>query len=294
MRLYEGPWPYSETDRSVPASVRLRNIGAIGATRDGHEHRFGAMSSTNLPASDGSSLPTPAFAHVYGGCAYYGHYVIRRASEAPGVVSINSILTAYSTGSQHDYMKTVAADVGIGIYDRIDLWRNPSGYLTLYKVMIAMGRWEAAARRTYSSGYEAFNRIYDESNQAVVDEMWWGMIHGCREAWRDAGYQIEVTPEELTYESPVEASEPQEPRQQQQQEVDRDPLIHGWSGWRTVITGALGALSTFLSSLFELLGFEQAQKLGEVSAQILIGLAVVFLILKFWKRFETILKGRIK
>ena len=90
------------------------------------------------------------------------------------------------------------------------------------------------------------------------------------------------------------AQHPVAPRQQQQQEVDRDPLIHGWSGWRTVITGALGALSTFLSSLFELLGFEQAQKLGEVSAQILIGLAVVFLILKFWKRFETILKGRIK
>jgi hypothetical protein len=44
MKLYTGPWAYSEYDKSVPASVRLRNIGAIGSSRDNHEARFGAPS----------------------------------------------------------------------------------------------------------------------------------------------------------------------------------------------------------------------------------------------------------
>ena len=43
MKLYTGPWAYSEYDKSVPASVRLRNIGAIGSSRDNHEARFGAF-----------------------------------------------------------------------------------------------------------------------------------------------------------------------------------------------------------------------------------------------------------
>ena len=28
------------------------------------------------------------------------------------------------------------------------------------------------------------------------------MVHGMREGWRDAGFMIEVTPQELTYQEP--------------------------------------------------------------------------------------------
>lgn len=202
MKIYTGPWAYDLHDKSVPASVRLRNIGAIGASRDNHEARFGAIDTATLPASDGSQLPTPAFNSVYGGAAYYGHYVIRRAEVKPGQTNIAAIMKAYSTGNSDTYGNTVARDAGLGMYEVIDLWGDPAGYLRLYQVMVAMGKWEAGARSSAAPGYEAFNIVYDLSDQAVIDELFWGMIHGLREAWRDDGYSIEVTPEEMTYQPP--------------------------------------------------------------------------------------------
>lgn len=199
MELNTGPWKYSEFDRGIPASVRLRNIGAIGASRDNHEARFGALGSQELPASDGSRLPTPAFRHVYGGAAYWGHYVFRRASLKPGATSIENIMQAYQTGHSGTYGDTVARDSGLGRYEVIDVWHGDHGYHKLWRVMIAMGKWEAGARNKRSPGYQAFNDVYNLSDQAVVNELFWGMVHGCREAWRDEGYTIETTPEELTY-----------------------------------------------------------------------------------------------
>ena len=285
IELYEGPWPFSEVDKRYPASVRLRNIGAIGASKDGHEYRFGALEPHDLPASDGSTLPTPAFKHVYGGAAYYGHYVMRRASISPGVTSIAAIFTAYSTGHSYGYLTTVSEDTGIGVHDKIDLWKDEHGFLKLYRIMLAMGRWEAAARKPRSPGYGAFEAVYNTANQRVVDELFYGLQHGCREAWRDAGYQLAILDTEMTY------AETQEQEPQEEQEVGQDPLIHGMSGYRTIITGTLGVISTFLASVFELLGFENAQKLGDVTAQVFIGLALLFLALKFWKRLEKLLKG---
>jgi len=288
MKLYTGPWAYSEYDKSVPASVRLRNIGAIGSSRDKHEARFGALDAQTLPASDGTDLPTPAFSSVYGGAAYFGHYVIRRAEVQPGVTTIAAIMKAYSTGHADTYGNTVVRDSGIGMYEGIDLWRDPEGYLKLYKVMISMGKWEAGARSSSAPGYEAFNIVYNLADQAVVDELYWGMTHGLREAWRDQGFTIEVTPEEMTWVAP------EEPQVVLEEEDESDPLINGVTGWRTVITGALGIFATFFTAVFDLLGMENAEKLGTVTSQIFIGLAVLFLILKFWKRIEKILKKGVK
>lgn len=288
MKLYTGPWAYSEYDKSVPASVRLRNIGAIGSSRDNHEARFGALDPHTLPASDGSDLPTPAFETIYGGAAYWGHYVIRRAEVKAGQTNIAQIMKAYSTGNSDTYGNTVARDSGLGLFEMIDLWRDPKGYHKLYRVMIAMGKWEAGARSIHAPGYEAFSIVYNLQDQAVVDELYWGMIHGLREAWRDNGYSIEVTPEEMTWVAP------EEPQAVVEEDDERDPLINGVSGWRTVITGSLGIIATFFSTIFDLLGLENAEKLGTVTAQILIGLAALFLILKFWKRAEKILKKGVK
>ena len=287
MNIYTGPWAYSEYDKSVPASVRLRNIGAIGSSRDNHEARFGALDAQTLPASDGTDLPTPAFSSVYGGAAYWGHYVMRRAEVKQGQTNIAAIMKAYSTGNADVYGNTVARDSGLGMYDMIDLWNDPQGYLKLYRVMIAMGKWEAGARSSSAPGYEAFNIVYNLSDQAVVDELYWGMVHGLREAWRDQGYTIEVTPEEMTYEAPEAPVEEDEVEQS-------DPLINGVSGWRTVISGSLGILATFFTAVFDIFGLENAEKLGSVAAQVFIALAVLFLILKFWKRFEKILKRGVK
>ena len=288
MKLYTGPWAYSEYDKSVPASVRLRNIGAIGSSRDNYEARFGAFDAQTLPASDGTDLPTPAFSSVYGGAAYWGHYVIRRAEVKPGVTTIAAIIKAYSTGHADTYGNTVVRDSGLGMYEGIDLWRDPEGYLKLYRVMLAMGKWEAGARSSSAPGYEAFNIVYNLADQAVVDELYWGMTHGLREAWRDQGFTIEVTPEEMTWVAP------EEPQVVLEEEDESDPLINGVTGWRTVITGALGIFATFFTAVFDLLGMENAEKLGTVTSQIFIGLAVLFLILKFWKRIERILKKGVK
>ena len=288
MNIYTGPWAYSEYDKKVPASVRLRNIGAIGSSRDNHEARFGALDAQTLPASDGTDLPTPAFSSVYGGAAYWGHYVIRRAEVKPGQTNISSIMKAYATGHADAYGNSVARDSGLGFYEMIDLWNDPQGYHKLYRVMIAMGKWEAGARSSYAPGYEAFNIVYNLSDQAVVDELYWGMVHGLREAWRDKGFTIEVTPEEVfVYEAP-------EPTPVEEDVEEPDPLINGVSGWRTVISGSLGILATFFTAIFDLLGLENAEKLGGVTAQVFIALAVLFLILKFWKRFERILKRGVK
>ena len=288
MQIYTGPWVFSEYDKSVPASVRLRNIGAIGSSRDNHEARFGAFDAQSLPASDGTDLPTPAFSSVYGGAAYWGHWVIRRAEIKSGVTNISQIMKKYSTGNADTYGNTVARDSGLGLYEDIDLWRDPKGYLKLYRVMVAMGKWEAGARSSSAPGYEAFSLVYNLSDQAVVDELYWGMVHGMREAWRDQGYTIEVTPEEVfIYEAPEAPVEEDE-------DEPSDPLINGLSGWRTVISGGLGILATFFSTVFEIFGLENAEKLGSVTAQVFIGLAVLFLILKFWKRVEKILKKSVK
>ena len=288
MNIYTGPRAYDINDKSVPASVRLHNPGAIGKTKDGHEYRFGAIDSATLPASDGSQLPTPAFETVYGGCAYYGHYVIRRAEIRPGQTNIAEIMKAYSTGNSDTYGNTVARDSGIGLYEMIDLWHDPEGYNKLYRVMVAMSKWEAGARSLHSKGYESWNIVYNQADQAVVDEMFWGMVHGLREAWRDKGFIIEVTPEEVFIyeapEAPVEEDEVEQP----------DPLINGLAGWRTVISGGLGILATFFTTIFEIFGLENAEKLGSVTAQVFIALAVLFLILKFYKRFEKILKRGVK
>lgn len=300
VHVYTGPWAYSEYDKSIPASVRLRNIGAIGSSRDNHEARFGALDPHTLPASDGSDLPTPAFSSIYGGAAYWGHFVIRRAqlvNKPAGVTSIASIMKAYSTGHAEAYSRSVSKDSGVGLHEPIDLWSDPQGYHKLYRVMIAMGRWEAGARSESAPGYEAFNVVYNLFDQAVVDELYWGMVHGCREAWRDQGYTIEVTPEEMTYvvssDAATSAPEPLKKKQQTNDEA-KDPLIDGVSGWRTVITGTLGIMATFFTAVFDLLGLENAEKLGGVTAQVLIGLAALFLILKFWKRVERILKRSIR
>ena len=287
MNIYTGPWAYSEYDKSVPASVRLRNIGAIGSSRDNHEARFGALDAQTLPASDGTDLPTPAFSSIYGGAAYWGHYVIRRAEVKHGQTNIAAIMKAYSTGNSDTYGNTVARDSGLGMYEMIDLWNDPQGYHKLYRVMIAMGKWEAGARSSSAPGYEAFSIVYNLSDQAVVDELYWGMVHGLREAWRDKGFTIRVTPEEMTYEAPEAPVEEDVVEQS-------DPLINGMSGWRTVISGSLGILATFFTTLFDIFGLENAEKLGSVAAQVFIAMAVLFLVLKFWKRFERILKRGVK
>lgn len=286
MDIYKGPWPFDVTDRSVPANVRLLNIGAIGSSRDGHEFRFGALPPHLLPASDGSQLPTPAFESIYGGAAYWGHYVIRRAARNNAIITIEQIMEAYSTGHSDSYARTICDDTGIGYNQEINLWTDPDGYRKLYHIMLAMGRWEAGARKPHSPGYPAFQAVYDTSKQWVVDELFYGMLHGMQEAWRDNGLMITAKDPPKRQEEPEQSEQPQQAAQ--------DPLIHGFSGYRTVITGALGIFTTFLSSVFDLLGLENAEKLGQVSAQILIGLAAVFLLLKFWKRFESILqKGKL-
>lgn len=211
MELYTGPWPFDEFDKSAPASVRLRNIGAIGASRKAHEKRFGAVSAQELPASDGSKLPTPCFPHVYGGAAYWGHFVIRRASKTLGTTSIKAIMEAYATGNSTEYETAVSKDTKLAKKERIDVLNDPEGYLKLYRIMIAMGRWEAGARSKGGPGYDAFEAVYDLSDPRVQGELWHGMVHGCREAFRDQGLRITPTPEELTYTPPPKA--PVEPPQ---------------------------------------------------------------------------------
>ena len=204
MDLYTGPWAYSVHDKTVPASVRLRNIGAIGSSKGKHERRFGALSAQDLPASDGTILPTPAFAHVYGGAAYWGHYVIRRAFDERGFTSIAMIMDAYATGHSATYKKTISRDVNINSEEQILLFEDEQAYHKLYRIMIAMGRWEAGARHPSAPGYEAFHIVYNLDDQLVVDELFWGMVHGIREGLRDRGYKIKKTREELGYVAPEE------------------------------------------------------------------------------------------
>ena len=293
MNIYTGPRAYRINDKSVPASVRLYNPGAIGKTKDGHEHRFGALASANLPASDGSQLPTPAFDTVYGGCAYFGHYIIRRAEVKPGQISISSIMKAYSTGHSDVYGNTVARDTGIGLYEPVDLWHDPDGYHKAYKIMLSMGRWEAGARSSSAPGYEAFNRVYNQQDQAVIDEMYWGLVHGMREAWRDKGYTIERTPEEWGYVAP---EEPQDvPVEEDEERIDptKDPLLDFFSGYKTLVTGTLAFISAFFTNIFDTLGLAEAEKYGTLAMQAFLILAAVFLAVKFWKRLEAMLARRV-
>jgi len=112
------------------------------------------------------------------------------------------ILKAYSTGNAPDYAVAVATDAGVDRNERINLWRDTHGFNKPFRVMIAMGRWEAGARSKYGPGYDAFEIMYDPDDPKVTDELFWGMVHGCREAWRDQGYGIDKTPEEMTFVPP--------------------------------------------------------------------------------------------
>lgn len=206
MNPYTGPWAYSVFDRSVPASVRLRNIGAIGSSRDNHEKRFGALTAQDLPASDGSTLPTPAFAHVYGGAAYWGHYVIRQAFDERGYTTITMIMDAYATGNAAVYKKTISRDTNIHSEEQLLLFYDREVYHKLYRIMLAMGRWEAGARSPEAPGYEAFSVVYNLEDPTVVNELYFGLVHGIREGLRDRGYNIKKTKEELGY---ATAEEPQ-------------------------------------------------------------------------------------
>jgi hypothetical protein len=118
------------------------------------------------------------------------------------------------------------------------------------------------------------------------------MVHGLREAWRDKGFTIEATPEEVfIHEAPTVEAPLETPSEEAE---EKDPLINGLSGWRTVISGGLGILATFFTTVFDIFGLENAEKLGSVTAQVFIALAVLFLILKFYKRFEKMLKRGVK
>ena len=130
-----------------------------------------ALPPTLLPASDGSQLPTPAFDSVYGGAAYWGHYVVRRASVDVCQTSVAHIIKAYSTGNATDYAVAVATDAGVDRNERINLWRDTHGFNKLFRVMIAMGRWEAGARSKYGPGYDAFESMYDPDAAKVTDEL---------------------------------------------------------------------------------------------------------------------------
>ena len=295
LQLYTGPWIYDLDDKSVPASVRLRNLGAIGSTRDNHEARFGALASQELPASDGSQLPTPAFSTIYGGAAFWGHWVIRRAEIKPGVTNIANILKKYSTGNSDVYANTVARDSGLGMYEDIDLWRDPRGYHKLYDVMIAMSKWEAGARSSSAPGYEAYHNVYNLSDQSVVDELYWGLVHGLREGWRDAGYVIEATPEEpWVYETPkIPVEEVKETKQVSSVSPEKDPLLDFFSGYKTIFSGIFAFISGFFMTLFDTLGFPEAEKYASLATQTFLILVVVFLIVKFWKRFEKMVKRRL-
>lgn len=273
--------PYSQNDKSVPASVRLYNIGAIGGSRAKHEKRFGAIDSTKLPGSDGNPLSTPCFTTIYGGGAYFGHYVVRRAyfenrDDMSWSVTLRDIFNKYATGDSDTYMNTVSEDTGIGVDEPIDFLgaKDDRGPAKLYWVMLAMGRWEANARKETSKGYDAFQKVYLET-QDLTDELWYGMRHGVWEAVRDAGYSIEPqeteysfdangkpltktwippqntsrTPENARVGGVKEHSTTTKGKTKLEEIVEKDAAISGkLSGSRSMLTGGLALLGNWISS----------------------------------------------
>ena len=164
-------------DTSIPASVRSYNIGAIGARADNAQDKFGAFDSINLPASDGSTLSTPAFRTRAGGAAYYGHWVKNQATDEQGNTSIDQIIRAYGTGNPDDYLNYVSQSTGISPSEPINI-NTSAGQDKLLDVMLAQGRWEAGATREGSPGFDSFNQTYDLSNPLVGDELLSGLYAG--------------------------------------------------------------------------------------------------------------------
>ena len=164
-------------DTSIPASVRSYNIGAIGARADNAQDRFGAFDSIDLPASDGSTLSTPAFRTRAGGAAYYGHWVKNQATDEQGNTSIDQIIRAYGTGNPDDYLNYVSQSTGISPSEPINI-NTSAGQDKLLDVMLAQGRWEAGATREGSPGFDSFNQTYDLSNPLVGDELLSGLYAG--------------------------------------------------------------------------------------------------------------------
>ena len=164
-------------DTSIPASVRSYNIAAIGARSDNAQDRFGAFDSIDLPASDGSTLSTPAFRTRAGGAAYYGHWVKNQATDEQGNTSIGQIIRAYGTGNPDDYLNYVSQSTGISPSEPINI-NTSAGQDKLFDVMLAQGRWEAGATREGSPGFDSFNQTYDLSNPLVGDELLSGLYAG--------------------------------------------------------------------------------------------------------------------
>jgi len=268
--------PYKVNDKSVPASVRLYNIGAIGSSRAKHEKRFGAIDSTSLPGSNGKPLSTPCFSTIYGGAAYWGHYIVRRCyfenqDDLSWNVTLRDIFKKYSTGDSDTYMNTVSKDIGVGVDDPIDFLgaKDDKGPAKLFWVMYAMGRWEANARKPSSKGYEPFEKVYS-GNQQLIDEMWYGMRRGVWEAVRDAGYNIETQPTEFDFDESgnptmVVQNRPQVPQDAHQspsnispmdnhrktkleEVVEKDKAISGpLSGSRTILSGIILLITNFFN-----------------------------------------------
>ena len=321
--LNDRPFGIYESSSVAPASVRYYNIGAIGATRAGHERRFGAIDTNALPGSNGKPLPTPAFSTVYGGAAYFGHYVVRRAyfeerDDLSWSVTLRDIFKKYSTGHSDQYMNTVSSDTGIGVDEKIDFLgaKDPEGPTKLYNVMVAMGRWEANARKTTSKHYNAFHTAF-QASQALVDEIWYGMRHGVWEAVRDAGYNIEWQDQvEFKFDvdgapidtpvvpNPVPAVQP-EPKEEEltkgdelvERLMDGDQALTGkLSGARSMIFGGLGVVTNWINNSLVSTGI-----ISENVAVWLTGLVWVlvaafgfFMVMKFMKFFMAYLNRKVK
>ena len=317
--LNDRPFGVYESSSVAPASVRFYNIGAIGATRAGHEMRFGAIDTNALPGSNGKPLPTPAFSTVYGGAAYFGHYVVRRAYFENGddlswSVTLRDIFKKYQTGSSDQYMNTVSQDTGIGVDTPIDFLgaKDADGPLKLYRVMVAMGRWEANGRKPSSKHYEAFNRAYTHT-QALVDEMWHGMRHGVWEAVRDGGYTIEWQDQvEFLFDAedgaPIDTPIKANPVPVTKEEVltkgdeiverlvDGDAALTGkLSGFRSMIFGGLGVVTNWINTSLVTTGV-----ISETMAVWLTGLVWVmvaafgfFMVMKFMKFFMAYLNRKV-
>ena len=313
--LNNRPFDVNASSSEAPASVRYYNIGAIGASRAGHELRFGAMNAKDLPGSNGKPLSTPVFSTIYGGAAYFGHYVVRRAyfenrDDMSWSVTLRDIFKKYQTGSSDQYMNTVSSDTGIGVDEAIDFLgaKDADGPLKLYRVMVAMGRWEANARKETSKHFEAFNRTY-QANQSLVDELWWGMRHGVWEAVRDAGYNIDWQNTETYFDAKTGMPLSNEPQPVKKEEeltkgdelverlMEGDQAISGkLSGARSMIFGGLGVVTNWINNSLVSTGV-----ISESVAVWLTGLVWVlvaafgfFMVMKFMKFFMAYLNRKIK
>jgi len=285
---------YGPSDKSVPASVRLYNIGAIGSSRDKHENRFGAVESTDLPGSDGKPLSTPCFSTIYGGAAYFGHYITRRVyfenrDDNSWTITLREIFKKYATGSSDKYMNTVAKDTKLGVDEAIDILgaKDDKGPAKLYWVMLAMGRWEAAARTKAAKGYASFEKVYLDTPE-LQDELWYGMRHGVWEAVRDAGYDIKrqdteynfgadgrpitrqilpqkpsIAPENARTAPSNVSSTANNGKTKLETVIEKDAAISGpLAGSRTLLSGAIALVTNFVNgSLTEMGVLSETQQI---------------------------------